>query len=106
MIFYDLSCSRKESLGGRHLKVPGGGAVPVDASGRTDMVGCDGISEVEQHVGVVDRLELGKVDRHGVEERRVLDVGRVLIPRVEVTRGGLQAVPALVTYVLHTTLQS
>jgi len=38
------------------------------------VIGGDGISEVEEDMGVVDGLELGKVDRHGVEEGRVLDV--------------------------------
>lgn len=60
-------------------------AVPVDTSGWADMISRHGVSQIKQNVGIVDRFNFGQLDGHAIEERRVLDVSRVLIPRIKGT---------------------
>lgn len=96
------------------------GAAPRDVPGGRDVVGGDGVPQVQQHVGVQDGrggpelLGLGRREKRQsrscwggmalrkwathqpLEEGRRLDVGGLGVPAVERVRRGHQGVPALV----------
>ena len=59
------------------------------------MISSNGITHVQKAVSVVDIRNFLDLSFGGLEERRVVDVGRVIIPRVEFTFGGLEVLPHL-----------
>jgi hypothetical protein len=66
-----------------------------DLTGGGDVIGGDGVTHVQEAVGIVnvsDGLEFGL---GALEEGRVVDVGRVIVPRVEFTSGGFEVLPHL-----------
>lgn len=72
-----------------------GRAVASDAAGRRDVIGGDRVAEEEEDVGVADRRQGRHLFGHAVEERRPLDVRRLVVPRIEVVWRRLQLVPRL-----------
>ena len=63
-------------------------------SGR-DVIGGDGVTHVQEAVSVVDARDGLEFSLSALEERRVVDVGGVIIPRVEFTFRGLEVLPHL-----------
>jgi hypothetical protein len=66
-----------------------------DLTGGGDVIGGDGVTHVQEAVSIVnvsDGLEFGL---GALEEGRVVDVGRVIVPRVEFTSGGFEVLPHL-----------
>jgi hypothetical protein len=63
-------------------------------SGR-DVIGGDGVTHVQKAVSVVDARDGLEFSLSALEERRVVDVGGVIIPRVELTFRGLEVLPHL-----------
>lgn len=59
------------------------------------MISGNGISEAAEHIGTIDVLDLGEAELSGLEERRVVDVGRVILPFVLKGFFSLKAVPSV-----------
>mmetsp|Transcript_6420 Transcript_6420/g.7198 ORF Transcript_6420/g.7198 Transcript_6420/m.7198 type:complete len:932 (-) Transcript_6420:12-2807(-) len=67
-----------------------------DVAGGGDVVRGDGVAKHAQHRGVLDhRLRL-RLALHASEVRGVVDVRRLLVPRVQLALRGLQRIPLLV----------
>jgi len=64
-------------------------------SGGGDVISSNGITHVQKAVSVVDIRDFLDLSFGGLEERRVVDVGGVIIPRVEFTFRGLEVLPHL-----------
>jgi len=60
-----------------------------------DVISSNGITHVQKAVSVVDIRDFLDLSFGGLEERRVVDVGGVIIPRVEFTFRGLEVLPHL-----------
>ena len=60
------------------------------------MVSRDRISEHSKHARACDRANTGRRERHSIEERRILDVGRRRVPGVEIAFGHRKAAPVVV----------
>lgn len=76
-------------------KEAGSRGVLSDLSSRGDVIGSDGVSHVQKAVSVThvsNGLEFGL---SALEEGRVVDVGGVVVPRVEFTSGGFEVLPHL-----------
>ena len=71
---------------------PGGG-VERDVAGGRDVIGGHRIAAVHQHPSVLDIGDLGRLGRHAGEERRLLDVGRGVVPGVEIASVHRNRVP-------------
>lgn len=74
-------------------QVTGGGRADRDVAGGRDVIGGDEVAGEEQDVRVFDLVLRRGVELHAREEGRVVDVGRALVPRIELVSGRLQAVP-------------
>ena len=62
------------------------------------MVSRDRVTEQAEDVSVLDRLNSGwSVFSHALEERWVMDVGRIIAPSEEIASWSLQVVPPLVS---------
>lgn len=59
------------------------------------MIGRNGISEIQQNTCVPDGLSDGQIPGHSVEEGRMLDISRSLVPREQLSARRLQALPVL-----------
>ena len=77
-------------------QVLAGRAVGLDRAGRRDVVGGDAVAERDEAARALDVLQRLRLRRHALEERRPLDVGRALVPGVQVALGNGQRLPALV----------
>src|SRR5690606_17685188 len=78
------------------LQVFAGGAVRRDASGRGDVVRGDGIAQQSQCPRAADLLDRLHFRRQVDEEGRLLDVGGIFVPVVQVPLRRGHVVPALV----------
>ena len=79
------------------LQEPAGRAVGGDRPGRTDVVGRDAVAQQGQHAGPADRGDrLHRSIRDDVQERRVLDVGAVVVPTEQCPAGHVDIVPQFV----------
>jgi len=54
--------------------LPCGRAIPIDASGRADVIRGHRVAQVQEDEGVVDGLNLWQFILHTVEEWRIFDV--------------------------------
>jgi hypothetical protein len=90
----------------KELKLPGVNALLYevlacghlrrDAPGRGDVVRRYGVADLHQDAGALYVVDVRGVGVEVLEEARLLDVGRVRVPLVEVARGHVHPVPLLV----------
>jgi hypothetical protein len=66
-----------------------------DLSSGGDVIGGDGVTHVQEAVSVVNVRDGLEFSLGALEEGRVVDVGGVVVPRVEFTFGGLEVLPHL-----------
>jgi len=85
-----VEVSRLNTVG---LEELGGGRVLGDGTSGGDVIGGDGVSEVEDAGGVVDLGGGGGLHGHTLEVRGAVDVGRLFVPLVVLTFGSLELVP-------------
>ena len=68
----------------------------ADGAGGGDVVGGHAVAHHGQHPRVGDVGDRGRRHRHGLEERWVLDIGGVVLPRVRLAASGRHLLPVLV----------
>src|SRR5262249_60147021 len=77
-------------------QVAPGWAILGDAAGWRDMVGGHAVAQQRQHARALDRAQRRRLASHASEVRRVLNVGRVAVPGVQVAARHRDGVPLLV----------
>lgn len=66
-----------------------------DLTGGRDVISGDGVTHVQEAVGVVHVSDGLELSLGALEEGRVVDVGGVIVPRVKFTGGGFESLPHL-----------
>jgi len=74
-----------------------GGLLTAERAGRADVVGRDRITEQHQRAGVVDICDTGLFQREVLEEGRLADVRRRVVPLVDLTGRRIECRPAFVS---------
>lgn len=77
------------------FQVSGGWRVVGNLTSWRDMVGGDGVTQVQEDVSIGDALDWGQTGLDALEERWVVDVGGVLIPGIELSFWSLERLPHL-----------
>ena len=77
------------------VEVTGSGGLARDVSGGGDVIGGDGVANVQEDVGTGDVGGLGGLEGHTVEVRRETDVGGVGVPLVQGRLVDLEVLPRL-----------
>ena len=75
-----------------------GGAICRDAACRRNVVCVHGITKHRQHAGALDLPDRRHLQGQVLEVRRVMDVGRCLVPLIETTPGDLDGLPHFVAF--------
>src|SRR5882757_4910709 len=69
------------------------GAGLLDRTGRADVIGGDGIAKDAERARTLDLSDVTRLHAEAFEERRLLDVSRFLIPRINLPGGRGDFVP-------------